>query len=136
VFSTYSTLATVGGLLNTGEAVEVKKTKQTWTFKNSKQKFFNILGKHWMIISIVSFISALIFAPKILFYDKLNDEIDVNNYSENLNTDSIKNEPENPNNNSLLISKVKPERSESSAIYSGRFDQIDKRPLRVSHSSR
>ena len=135
VFSTYSTLATVGGLLNTGADVEVKKTVQKWTFKNSKQKFFNILGKHWIIISIVSFITALIFAPKILFYDKLNNQIDDNTYTQKVVDDSNDNETTN-NDNTLLISKVKPERTESNPIYSGRYDTINKRPIRLQGTSR
>ena len=87
VFKTYSTLATVGGLLNTGQEVKVRATKKRITLKDKKQKIYDILGKHWMMISIVIFITSIVLIPKILFYDTLNEEISVNNSTTTIQKD-------------------------------------------------
>lgn len=67
VFSTYSTLATVGGLLETGEEVEVKKTTSKLTWKDAKRRFFGFCGSHWLALTLSSLVMILIFLPKYLF---------------------------------------------------------------------
>jgi len=134
VFATYSTLATVGGLLTTGQEVKVKKTVKTFSVKANKQRIYDFLGKHWMILFIVIFISSLIIIPKIIFYDALNNDIEKSSL---ITTKEIQKSNENNETFSLVTSARKTfagERTESIRSYSGRYDQQNKRPFRADNT--
>ena len=122
VFKTYSTLATVGGLLTTGKEVSFEQTKQKFNAKNQKQKIYNFIGKHWMLLSIVTFICAIIYIPKILFWDTLYKET-----QETSDTNETKDYIPDTNTNTFVNARTEPNRE---SYYIGRYDQTTKRGFR------
>lgn len=134
VFKTYSTLATVGGLLTTGEEIEVKKTKRVRTVKDIKQKVYDFFGQHWMPICIVVFIAGLMSIPKLLFFDDLKEEL-----PDTTTTVKIEEENEEDTKSGLNIfddakSAFVSEEREYKPDYSGRYDSIGTRPIRPKDS--
>lgn len=137
VFSTYSTLATVGGVLVTGEDVVVKKTVQKWNFKNSKQKIYNIFGKHWMIISLVIFLFSIVSIPKFLLLDDLNENIAINQNDETTETTIIPSSDSSDTSGDTLFTNFKPKTEvESTYNFVGRYDHQTKREIRQQDTSR
>jgi len=136
VFTTYSTLATVGGLLSTGEDVQVKKTIQKWNFKNTKQKFYNILGKHWMIIFITIFLFSIVAIPKILLLDDINQNIATDNSNET-NTKDLPSFTPTASSSDTLFTNFKPETEQDrEPNFIGRYDSQTKRKIRQQDTSR
>jgi hypothetical protein len=129
VFKTYSTLATVGGLLTTGAEVTVKETKKRFTAKNQKQKLFNFLGKHWLILSIVTFIISIITIPKILFWDTLQTDI-----AQNENEQIIQDTPIINDSSDHFLIGGNAEDSEITNYHIGRYDTSVKRSFRYTNS--
>lgn len=135
VFKTYSTLATVGGLLTTGEEVEVKKTVKKGSFKDKKQKVYNFFGQHWMILSIVAFIISIVMIPKILFWDSIHEDVAETTVSINETNE----EDETTSSGINLISDTREslmgtKEGERKPNYSGRYDTTGTRPLRSEDS--
>ena len=137
VFSTYSTLATVGGLLKTGDQVKVRATKKKFTVKNTKQKFYDFLGKHWMILGITCFILSIVLIPKILFWDQLNDDISQNTpqeYEINNTKDEKFTDTNKTSNGFGLVSSARDslgsEGTELKHYYLGRYDTKGTRGIR------
>jgi hypothetical protein len=137
VFKTYSTLATVGGLLTTGEEVSVKQTKKRITLKDKKQKIYDFLGKHWMPLSIIAFICSIIYIPKLLFWDTLTNDEQTN--TENITQTIIEKDDSKTNSNGGLVSNARlsltGERTESPKSYLiGRYDTTGTRSIRYEGS--
>jgi hypothetical protein len=135
VFKTYSTLATVGGLLTTGEDVVVKKTIKTGSFKDKKQKVYNFIGQHWMMLAIIIFICSIVMIPKVLFWDSLNTDIastkhQTNETNEDSETKTSGIELISDTRNSLMGGEDK----ERKPNYSSRYDSTGTRPLRPEDS--
>lgn len=134
VFKTYSTLATVGGLLKTGEEVQVKATKKRHTLKDKKQKVYDMLGKHWMPLSIALFIISLVMIPKILFWDTLHEDVSQGNYTEITNDQVDKNDTENTKSFSLISSAresfTSSDDDDGKSYYIGRYDSKGTREIR------
>ena len=126
VFKTYSTLATVGGLLQTGQDVEVRATKKRHTVKDKKQKIYNFIGQHWMILGITIFLISIVAIPKILFWDTLNKDIQTEQIQEN--------ESDNNQTNGFATSArlaISGERkNERKPYYIGRYDTKGTRDIR------
>ena len=134
VFKTYSTLATVGGLLTTGDEVQVKATKKRHTIKDKKQKVYDFLGKHWMPLSIAVFIISLVMIPKILFWDTLNEDVSQDNYVINENENVDTNETENFTSFNLVSSAresfTSSDDDDREPYYTGRYDSKGTREIR------
>jgi hypothetical protein len=136
VFKTYSTLATVGGLLTTGKEVEVKATKKRQTLKDNKQKVYDFLGKHWMPLTIILFICSIIYIPKIMFWDTLSEDIE----EENILTEYEKSDTNETASFGIISSTrraISGDRQESSEPYFiGRYDTKGTRSIRYEGSFR
>lgn len=132
VFSTYSTLATVGGLLNVGEEVTVKKTKKRFTAKAKKQAVYNFIGKHWIILSISTFIITIMILPKILLLDKLDKQVNESQVA------TIKNE--NTKTSNTLVGSVRESVTSTEPTiqhnYIGRYDSTGTRDFRYQSTLR
>jgi cytoskeletal protein RodZ len=127
VFTTYSTLATTGTLLETAEPPKIEETKQTANAKNFKQKIFNILGKHWLIIFVICFFLGILTIPR-LFFD-FNVTPTTNN--EKQYTESTPVETANPSPTLVRNRSDRQTRnSNESGNIIGRYDQSSKRPIR------
>lgn len=137
VFTTYSTLATVGGLLTTGEEVKVKKTKKRFTTKAKKQAVYDFIGQHWMILSIVLFICSIVLIPKILFYDTLNKNIE-ENHTEQITINDTNTTKKSTGFGLVSSAREKFTESRESADphYSGRYDSKGTRSIRNENSLR
>lgn len=127
VFSTYSTLATTGTLLETAEPPKIEKTKQTANAKNLKQKFFNILGKHWLIISVICFFIGILTIPRLFFDFDLSPN--TNNEIQNTTSTPIENTSPSPTLPRSRTDRQTRDTDESRNII-GRYDQSSKRPIR------
>lgn len=133
VFKTYSTLATVGGLLTTGDEVKVKKTKRVRTVKDFKQKIFNFLGLYWVPISITLFIVSLFMVPKLVFYDEFQEELTEENSQQVANTEIEQNNEQSSSNSFLNVSErtfLDSDKGEYAPNYTGRYDSVGTRPIR------
>ena len=134
VFATYSTLATSGTLLETAEPPNVKETTQKLNSKNIKQKFFNILGKHWLLIAVVSFFIGILTIPRYFFDFSTTSEIK-NNENTNQETNSNINDDADAEPVSNRPNK-RTRDGDRERHTSGRYDSSSKRPLRQQDSPR
>ena len=136
VFSTYSTLATVGGLLESADPVEVKANTKKLTFKELKRKAFGFLGDHWFAIFVILVVGFILLAPKLIFNGFSSDtEEQIYTEKPKLKTDDQKHIKKPAIFDISTQLEGRTTNAKNSATYHrGRFDSNSKRSLRPEDS--